>query len=359
MTAGAFLDACGFNPVSSGTGDFVVSAAITGYQTPASAGAVNGTVYSYRAQSSDKSQWEEGYGAYASSTTTLARTTVTASSTGSKISFSSAPSVFITALSADLANALRAPRGTIWGLILSNDGTSPNTVIDIAAGEAASDNSTLPRLMPAAAYTKNCNAAWAVGSGNGALDSGSALAVSTWYHVFEIMRSDTGVVDYLLSTSATAPTMPTSYDHKRRIGSIKTDASAHILAFKQSEDFFYWAAPVSDSSTSPGSDTAITMSVPTGIRVEPFFHVNTETSSDGECSWRARSPDLQANDGTPNVSGNAAASFGLVTNVARITGSYERLLTNTSGQLTFIVSSAAPSFLLRTYGWCDTRGRLS
>ena len=127
MSATGFLDACGFNPASGGTGDFVVSAAVTGYQTPAGAGAVNGAVYSYRAQSSDLSQWEIGYGAYATGTTTLARTTVTASSTGSKVNFSAPPSVYVTALTADLKNAalldngqfgfhnrLINPNGQIW-----------------------------------------------------------------------------------------------------------------------------------------------------------------------------------------------------------------------------------------------------
>ncbi len=111
MSATGYLDSCGFNPASSGTGDFVVSAAITGYQTPAGAGAVNGTVYSYRAQSSDLSQWEDGFGAYTVSTTTLARTTVTASSTGSKVSFTAPPNVYITALSADLQNAALLANG--------------------------------------------------------------------------------------------------------------------------------------------------------------------------------------------------------------------------------------------------------
>lgn len=108
MSAGGYLDACGFFPVSGDTGDFVVSAAITGYQTPASAGAANGAVYSYRAQSTDLSQWEVGFGAYTSGTTTLARTTVVASSTGSKVNFSSPPAVYITALSADLWKAINA-----------------------------------------------------------------------------------------------------------------------------------------------------------------------------------------------------------------------------------------------------------
>lgn len=115
MAATGFIDACGFIPVSSGTGDFVVSSAITGYQTPASAAAVNATVYSYRAESADKSQWEEGSGAYTVGSTTLARTTVTANSLGTtaKISFSAAPNVFITAASADLQNASLLTSGTL------------------------------------------------------------------------------------------------------------------------------------------------------------------------------------------------------------------------------------------------------
>lgn len=127
MSATGFLDACGFFPAAGGTADFVVSAAITGYQTPASAGAANGAVYSYRAQSYDLSQWEIGFGAYATGTTTLARTTVVASSTGSKVNFSAPPSVYVTALAADLKNAalldngqfgfhnrLINPSGKIW-----------------------------------------------------------------------------------------------------------------------------------------------------------------------------------------------------------------------------------------------------
>ena len=105
MSATGFLDACGFFPAAGGTADFVVSSAVTGYQTPASAGAANGAVYSYRAQSSDLSQWEIGFGAYATGTTTLARTTVVASSTGSKVNFSAPPSVYVTALSVDLATS--------------------------------------------------------------------------------------------------------------------------------------------------------------------------------------------------------------------------------------------------------------
>lgn len=100
----SFLNVCRFTAVSSGTGSFVVSAAVTGYQTPASAGAVDGAVYRYRAESADLSQWEVGYGVYTSGTVTLTRATILSNSSGgaSAINFSTVPTVAIVALAEDL-----------------------------------------------------------------------------------------------------------------------------------------------------------------------------------------------------------------------------------------------------------------
>lgn len=110
----AFLDVCRFTPTLGGTTDWTVSAAVTGYQTPASAGAVNGTVYRYRAESADLTQWEVGYGAYTVAGTVLARTTVLFNSSGttSKISFTATPQVAIVALGEDLVN-LATPQGRV------------------------------------------------------------------------------------------------------------------------------------------------------------------------------------------------------------------------------------------------------
>lgn len=124
MSAGGFLDACGFIPASAGTGNFVVSSAVQGYQTPANANAIGGTPYSYRAQSSDLTQWEEGYGDYTVSGTTLARTTITANSLGTTaaVNFSAAPNVFITAATADLQNASLLNSGSVPAAQLVNAG---------------------------------------------------------------------------------------------------------------------------------------------------------------------------------------------------------------------------------------------
>ena len=108
----AFLDVCRFTPTAGGTTDWTVSAAVAGYQTPASANAVNGTVYRYRAESADLTQWEIGYGAYTVSGTVLARTTVLFNSAGTtaKINFSTVPQVAIVALGEDFRERLTANR---------------------------------------------------------------------------------------------------------------------------------------------------------------------------------------------------------------------------------------------------------
>lgn len=98
-----FANSVLFTPVSSGTVDFVVSAEVAGYMTPALAGAPTG-VYKYRAESTDLTQWEIGEGTYTSGTTTLTRDTVLYNSSGSgtavgqsgagtKINFTVAPSI--------------------------------------------------------------------------------------------------------------------------------------------------------------------------------------------------------------------------------------------------------------------------
>lgn len=102
--ASSLINVCRFNPTTGGTGDWVYSSNITGYLAPSAAGAVNGEVYSYRAETADLSQWEIGFGAYNSGTGTFARSTVLTGSSGgsTKVNFSQVPQVAIVALADDL-----------------------------------------------------------------------------------------------------------------------------------------------------------------------------------------------------------------------------------------------------------------
>ncbi len=236
-------------------------------------------------------------------------------------------------------------RGFLGGLTLSNDTTSPNTVIDISTGACAADDASLVMSLPA--FTKSLASAWAAGSGNGGLDSGT-VAASSWYHVFVIERTDTGVTDVLLSLSATAPTLPASYTKKRRIGSIKTDASAHILAFSQNGDEFLWVVAVGDVNVSNLGTTAtiFTLSVPTGLKVNALYRFASTSATD----ILINSPDensVAQNIPPGNITANNAVS----------SGSGGNTRTNISSQVRAVSNTSSITFQLATYGWIDTRGR--
>src|SRR6266566_2702389 len=96
-----FLDRVVFFPTTGGLTDWIVNIAVSGYQTPATAGAIDGETYRYFAESSDKSQWEIWEGTYTVSSATLARTTIVASSSGSKVNFTTTPNVTICTRSLD------------------------------------------------------------------------------------------------------------------------------------------------------------------------------------------------------------------------------------------------------------------
>lgn len=149
MSINLFLDRCIFTAVSNGTGDFVVSAAVTGFQTPAAAGAADGQTYSYAAQSADLTQWEYGVGTYTVSTTTLARTTVTGNSAGgtSKINFINPPQVILSSSAGDLVGAVS---GLTASSTQSAAGGTPITakfnVFDTVT--SSGDAATLPPAKP-------------------------------------------------------------------------------------------------------------------------------------------------------------------------------------------------------------------
>jgi len=106
----AFLDICRFLPTAGGTTDWIYAAVVQGYQSLAAAGAINGRLYKYRAESADLAQWEVGEGAYNASTGTLARTSILFNSAGntSKVNFSAAPQVAVVALKEDLLSVEEA-----------------------------------------------------------------------------------------------------------------------------------------------------------------------------------------------------------------------------------------------------------
>jgi hypothetical protein len=243
------------------------------------------------------------------------------------------------------SNISAALKGHFSGLTLSNNSTN----IDIAAGECASTETNPVLMVLASSLTKNMASAWAVGSGNGGLDTGT-IANGT-YFVWLIQRSDTGVVDALCSLSSTAPTMPTNYDRKRMIAPIVRSGGAWV-AFTQLEDMFLLTTPVLDvnAGTITTSATLFTLSVPIGVKVEAIVSTQTaKTAASPTTLWT--SPEQTDGDTTTFWTSYSDFSGGL----AQWDG---ELRTNTSGQIRGRSSNTATTAYVVTFGWRYKPGRL-
>lgn len=246
----------------------------------------------------------------------------------------------------------------IKGLTLSNNGTDPTNDIDIAAGACMSDDADpADRVVMylSSAITKQLDAAWAVGNNQGGRSSAAAIE-NTTYHVFAVKRTDTGVVDVILDVSATAPTMPTNYTKKQRIGSIMRESAAIVL-FTQDEDFFERTTPSFDvDAASPGTSAVTrTLSVPIGISVHAFVNASTLDGNGGPNQWYLS--DLAVTDQAASGTANPLATVITQSNVNNAVQA--RIRTNTSAQIRSRLQAAAGGTVrISTLGWFDyKRGR--
>lgn len=250
-----------------------------------------------------------------------------------------------------------SPNGYINGLILSNNSGDPAKDIDIAAGIARDDGNAIDMVL-FSSLIKQLDASWAVGTNAGALDGtesvGGTPDASTWYHIWEIRRSDTGVVDVLASESATAPTMPTNYDQKRRIGAVLFDATPNIRLFHQWGDEFYWETQIEDLNDTTPSTSATLFTVSTPLGIETLAIVSIILTDNAQVSILVNSPDDA--DVVPSL-GNATLSGG-VANVNSGSSVEARRKTNTSSQLRYRSSTTSANvFVIMAIGWKDPRGR--
>lgn len=156
------------------------------------------------------------------------------------------------------------PKNYISGFTLSNNAGDAANDLDIAAGEAF--DYTNKMLLVGSAMTKRLDAAWAAGTNQGGLDTG-AEASGTWYSVWAVRKDSDASVDYLFSTSATAPTMPAGYTGKFRLGWIYNNGTSVIQGFTQNEDYFWWKSPIQDRSAQAANTNrnAFTVTVPASM----------------------------------------------------------------------------------------------
>ncbi len=253
------------------------------------------------------------------------------------------------------SNGLAAGGGYIDGLILSR---STVTTYAVAAGVAINDDASAKRPLALGSSLTKSLSAWAVGNNNGSLDTG-AIGANAWYHVHLIRRDSDGVLDILLSLSATAPTMPSGWTARRRIGSIRTNASSQITPFVQVGDTFLWDVVVDDGAiVNPGTAAVNrTLTVPTGVVVFPI--VTWGLTAAGTATFGLLVTPLSITDTAVSATAVtvrvqvASASGGTMSSVV------SHVPTNTNAQVRTRTDSASASDTLRilTQGWIDLRGK--
>jgi hypothetical protein len=141
--------------------------------------------------------------------------------------------------------------------------------------------------------------------------------------------------------------MPTNYTKKRRIGSVMTDGSGHILVFSQNGDEFLWDTSFADVDVTNLGTSAVLygLTVPTGVKVNAIISVNTAGSNTIFLS----SPDQS----------DQAASMTILTTQGIAVASMGNLRTNTNAQIRARAQAASTYLLIDTNGWIDTRGRFN
>lgn len=336
------------------------------------AGAVDGMPYSYVLSEGNNS--EVGRGIWNAATSRLTRNVFRSLVSGTpgtgKISLTGNGVCVIDVTATDLANMVSTDamslgaaaqnqvqkniglpsilRSYLAGLTLSTAGSS--TSFGIAIG-VATNSTNVDMMSLTSAYTKTTSA-WAVGTAVGALDTGT-IANSTWYHVHLIKRLDSGVVDVLVSLSATAPTLPTNYTLSRRIGSMKTNGSGQWVKFYQSGDEFILDTPVQDINglaTSTTSALRTLPSIPSNAEVTAKFNLNLFASGGAQLTTLITSP-LAATQTSNSPPGNYSI-------IAPSGNSFGQVMSAfTASQQVRIVSDGPGQLYLNVIGWLDRRGR--
>lgn len=192
-------------------------------------------------------------------------------------------------------------------ITIANNATDANNDIDFSAGNFQfSDGS---RQAVISAMTKRLDASWTAGTNQGGLDTGSK-ANSTWYHCYAIYNPTSDVSDAIFSTNATTPSLPAGYTKYKRVGSIKTNASGNILAFKLlNKNEFYYNVDILETNSigTPNSDNFLPVTTPLGISTKALLVARLiATTTNVAYEYTIFSPIAQGNKGIITGAGTQA-----------------------------------------------------
>lgn len=233
------------------------------------------------------------------------------------------------------------------GFNLANSAGDLANDIDFPTGIVASAQAS-PILMSHVGVSMQLDVAWGVGNG-GRFDAG---AVSDgWWHCFVIGNGTLVTRGFSKSLDPTGQqNYPAGFAHYRRVGSVLRVGGSNKL-FVQNENNFDFVTPILERSSSVAFASALlTVSVPSGIPVQPKMKLIQQQNASGAAHTRIGS------------AGGPLHSF-MVTILSQdvdsavISGG---IFTDTASRIQFnvdIISGSIFTSDLTTTGWIDSRGR--
>lgn len=252
------------------------------------------------------------------------------------------------------STTVSAISGYIYGL---QETWASTTTITTSAGSAAASDGSL--IMTLGSPVTKTTGAWAAGTGNGCLDTGT-IAASTTYH-FYLMYDPTNIATSVAcSTSASAPTtggnIPATYTKFRRIYSMMTNGSTQWIKVYQDGDDFVLDVQTQDYiQTNPGTAaiSAGPLNVPKGIT--PFARGVVGNICGASLGTATIVTAIYQADTAPIASG---ANLAVCSINGRGTGpSYAQTSTTGMVRIRTQQSDASTQIYINTTGWVDRRGR--
>ncbi len=247
------------------------------------------------------------------------------------------------------------PRNYGAGCTLSNNVADATNDLDIAIG-AWRDSTNTENLVLAAALTKRLDAAWAVGTNQGGLDTGAAA--DTTYYTYLIKRVDTNVVDVLFSVqpAVLGPTvLPTNYTKWRYIGAFRRVGGV-IRSFTQyGDEFWLNTVQAADLAGNPAATTLLSLTlpeIPNNLGIAPEFPLAIlRVASDGNNLVHFHDP-----NGADVVASVTVAPLGTVGSTATPFQVNEiRVRCNNSSAVAYRALSTTVAIRVVTLGWVDRR----
>lgn len=193
--------------------------------------------------------------------------------------------------------------------------------------------------------TKQFDASWVTGTGNGGLSSSlTPLTADTWYHIFAIVVG--GVADIAADTDINAANLIA--DHSvtayRHLWSFLTDGSDNIIPSILRGDVETWTNPPLDLDSGATRNADLTISTPLGYAVDARVRIFGERGGGGDSTMV-----MGPSDGaTPDI----GTIFRTSSTTAGWSGS---IITDTSSQIFVHIGLTQLTGKVETAGWRYTR----